>query len=72
MSIQTIESRDYLTIIKKAGWQILTSDCNGFSHVVHQTTGQIVYVQHNDEWEQEHPAGRYFQILQALTTKEVL
>ena len=72
MTAEVIESREYLTIIKKAGWQILTSDCNGFSHVVHQRTGQIVYVQHNDEWEQENTAGRHFQILQALTTKEVL
>ena len=57
-------------ILAAAGWRIIeTKSTFDFAYVVHKATGQMMYIEfQNDE---EHPTSLEFQILRALTSKVI-
>ena len=56
--------------LNAAGWTAITHDLDDvFIHVVHQQTGQIVYIEF--EGDDDDPTSDLFQIVKALTSKVV-
>ena len=59
-------------ILEKAGWTLLYEKPyeDHWVYAMHKATGQIVFVQFSDD--QDDPVSKSFQIIEALTTKQVI
>ena len=60
------------SIIEKAGWTLIYEKPyeDHWVHAMHKATGQIVYVQFDDD--QDDPVSKSFQIVEALITRRVI
>jgi len=56
-------------ILEKAGWTLLQGQFGDvFAYAVHKATGQIVYIEFDDD--DDDPVGAIFQTVEALITKQ--